>query len=164
MKIEVRKFKENEVGLLTSLWQFYAYHQSTFNGDSVSEKGLFDIDDDYLADVVQGIEDCEAWLICVDNAVAGFVTLESTEIAGREMPELSDIFVLPKYRNLGIATFVIDTLLLNSGNEWHVAVYHEDRSAYSFWLHLFAKLPLKSVEELSPPENDEFHEFVIQNT
>jgi len=91
------------------------------------------------------------------------VTVEPTEIVKREMPELSDIFILPKYRSKGIALRTVHQLMLNNSLNWHVAVYENDREALKFWDRLFAKLPIVDVLKVEPPETEGFHEFVITN-
>lgn len=85
------------------LWQFYQYHQSSFDFDDVNENGRFDIDEDYLEEVLSGHDSCAAYVVLSNDAIAGFATVEPTEIEGKEMPELSDVFILPKYRNCGVA-------------------------------------------------------------
>ena len=52
------------------------------------------------------------------------------------MPELADIFILPKYRKRGIAKFVIRHLMQVKTNQWHVAVYLEDSLALNLWSNL----------------------------
>lgn len=91
------------------------------------------------------------------------MTVEPTEILEREIPELSDIFILPKYRSKGIAVHAVRQLMLNSSSNWHVAVYKKDREALKFWDRLFAKLPIENVLKVEPPETEGFHEFVITN-
>jgi predicted acetyltransferase len=80
------------------------------------------------------------------------------------MPELSDIFILPKYRSKGIALHVVRQLMLNNSINWHVAVYKNDREALQFWDRLFVKLPIVDVLKVEPPETEGFHEYVITNT
>ncbi|MDX1353531.1 MAG: hypothetical protein R3254_11015 [Thiomicrorhabdus sp.] len=60
------------------------------------------------------------------------VLRQLTEIVEREMPELSDIFILPKYRSKGIGLYVVRQLMLNNALKWHVAVYEKDREALAF--------------------------------
>lgn len=145
------------------LWQFYQYHQSAFDNEDIDSSGRFDIDEEYLSDVAAEEEECDAYLVVVDNNIAGFVTVEPTEILDSEMPELSDIFILPKYRSKGIAFHVVSQLMLNDSLKWHVAVYEKDREALKFWDRLFARLPIKNVLKVEPAETEGFHEFVITN-
>jgi predicted acetyltransferase len=163
MNIALRKLTKKDLPAFSMLWQFYQYHQSTFDNEDIDSSGRFDIDEEYLRDVAVGDEDCDAYLIVVENNLAGFVTVEPTEILEREMPELSDIFILPKYRSKGIAEHAVRQLMLNGSSNWHVAVYEKDREALKFWDRLFAKLPIENVLKVEPPETEGFHEFVITN-
>jgi predicted acetyltransferase len=163
MNIVLRKLTESDLPAFSMLWQFYQYHQSAFDNEDIDSSGRFDIDEEYLSDVACDEEDCDAYLIVVENNIAGFVTVEPTEILEREMPELSDIFILPKYRSKGIALHAVRQLMLNNSLNWHVAVYEKDREALKFWERLFTKLPNENVLKVEPAETEGFHEFVITN-
>uniref|UniRef100_A0A486XLK0 N-acetyltransferase domain-containing protein n=1 Tax=Rheinheimera sp. BAL341 TaxID=1708203 RepID=A0A486XLK0_9GAMM len=163
MNTVLRKLTKTDLPAFSMLWQFYQYHQSAFDGQDIDSTGRFDIDEEYLSDVAAGEEDCEAYLIVVEGNIAGFVAVEPTEILDREMPELSDIFILPKYRSKGIALHVVRQLMLNNSPHWHVAVYEKDREALTFWNRLFAKLPIVDALKVEPAETEGFHEFVITN-
>ncbi|WP_019674468.1 GNAT family N-acetyltransferase [Arsukibacterium perlucidum] len=163
MNIVIRKLTETDLPAFSMLWQFYQYHQSAFDDEDIDSSGRFDIEEEYLSDVVAGDEDCDAYLIIVEGNIAGFVTVEPTEILQREMPELSDIFILPKYRSKGIALHAVCQLMLNNSLNWHVAVYEKDLEALTFWDRLFAKLPIENVLKIEPAETEGFYEFVITN-
>ncbi len=164
MNIVLRKLTKTDLPAFSMLWQFYQYHQSAFDSQDIDSAGRFDIDEEYLSDVAMGEEDCDAYLIVVEGNIAGFVTVEPTEILEREMPELSDIFILPKYRSKGVALYVVRQLMLNNSLHWHVAVYENDHEALKFWDRLFAKLPIVAMLKVEPPETEGFHEYVITNT
>lgn len=164
MNIVLRKLTQTDLPAFSMLWQFYQYHQSAFDNQDINRLGRFDIDEEYLSDVAVGEEDCDAYLIVVDGNIAGFVTVEPTDILEREMPELSDIFILPKYRAKGIALHVVSLLMFNNSLHWHVAVYEKDREALKFWNSLFEKLPIAAVLKVEPPETAGFHEYVITNS
>lgn len=163
MNIVLRKLTKTDLPAFSMLWQFYQYHQSAFDHEDIDSSGRFDIDEEYLSDVAAGEEDCDAYFIVVEGNIAGFVTVEPTEILKREMPELSDIFILPKYRVKGIARYVVHQLMFKHSLNWHVAVYEKDHEALKFWEGLFAKLPIVNVLKVEPPETAGFHEYVITN-
>ena len=79
------------------------------------------------------------------------------------MPELSDIFIMPKYRNRGLAKYTIEKLLMNDVKEWHVAVYKDDNEAHQFWQAMFQKLSTEKVDKVLPAETEGFHEYVVVN-
>ena len=163
MDTTIRKAESTDIAAIKMLWQFYQYHQSIFDLEDVGSDGCYDIDEEYLECVVRGEEDCIIYLVLVFNQIAGFATVEPTEIAGKEIPELADIFILPKYRKQGIAKFVIQNLMPVETNQWHVAVHLNDSSALKFWNSLFAKLNVARVDNVDPPETEGYHEFVITN-
>ncbi|MBU2705993.1 GNAT family N-acetyltransferase [Zooshikella marina] len=164
MNIEVRKAENSDLTAFCMLWQFYQYHQSSFNYEDIDQTGRFDIDDEYLNDVLSGLEECDAYIIFVEDKIAGFATIETTKISGKQMNELSDIFILPKYRKQGVAKSVVETLMISKQYEWHVAIYQNDRQALHFWESMFNKLEIKGVTKIEPPETEGFHEFVVKNT
>ncbi|TMP72324.1 histone acetyltransferase [Pseudoalteromonas sp. S1609] len=163
MDTTIRKAESTDIAAIKMLWQFYQYHQSIFDLEDVGLDGCYDIDEEYLECVVRGEEDCIIYLVLVSNQIAGFATVEPTEIVGKEIPELADIFILPKYRKQGIAKFVIQNLMPVETNQWHVAVHLNDSSALKFWNSLFAKLNVARVDKVDPPETEGYHEFVITN-
>lgn len=163
MEITIRKAELTDTSAIYMLWQFYQYHQSAFDFENVGLDGRFDIDEEYLDCVLRGEEDCITYLVFVSNQIAGFATVEPTEIVGKEMPELADIFILPKYRKQGIAKFVVQQLMQAGINQWHVAVYFNDSLALKFWDNLFSKLNVALVDKVEPAETEGFHEFVITN-
>ena len=65
---------------------------------------------DYVAEREVGIR--EAWVAAWDGALAGMVTLHWNPlyagIAGRGIPEIQDLMVLPAYRRRGVATRLLD--------------------------------------------------------
>ncbi len=164
MSIEIRKADFDDFSAFKMLWQFYQYHQSSFSLEDIDEKGKFDIDESYLEEVLKGQDDCDAYMITNEQSIVGFVTVEPTDILGKEMPELSDIFILPKYRGQGIAQYAIKKLMhIQEHKEWHVSVYLDDESALSFWQKHFKSLNYSNVKQVKTPDSQEFHEFVVQN-
>jgi GNAT superfamily N-acetyltransferase len=65
---------------------------------------------DYVAEREVGIR--EAWVATWDGALAGMVTLHWNPlyagIAGRGIPEIQDLMVLPAFRRRGVATRLLD--------------------------------------------------------
>jgi predicted acetyltransferase len=167
MQFELQQADSSQYSAFCQLWQFYQYHQSRFDGEDIDVEGRFDVDEGFLKSVLAGREDCDAYFILVRQRIAGFVTVERTTIAQQEMPELADLFVLPKYRNQGLAAAVVEQLMLGSGAQWHVAIYEQDQLAHSFWERLFTRLKIAgkvlAVNKIKPSETEGFSEFVVSN-
>lgn len=112
---------------------------------------------------MKGNEDCNAYLIYFNDKIAGFVTLEPTNIVAKEMIELSDIFIMPKYRHRGLAQYTVEKLMMNDVKEWHIAIYEDDNDAHQFWQALFQKLSIEKCYKVAPSETEGFHEYVVVN-
>ena len=65
---------------------------------------------DYLGEQERGTRQC--WVALLENDLAGYVTLNFDPvypgIAGRGIPEIQDLNVLPQYRRRGIASRLLD--------------------------------------------------------
>jgi GNAT superfamily N-acetyltransferase len=65
---------------------------------------------DYVAEREAGIR--EAWVATWDGALAGIVTLHYNPlyvgVAGKGIPEIQDLMVVPEYRRRGVATHLLD--------------------------------------------------------
>ncbi|WP_444886816.1 hypothetical protein [Microbulbifer sp. JMSA008] len=58
------------------LWQFYQYHQSSFNLEDIDSRGRYNIDEEHLSDVISGNVECDAFVVLIEGGIAGFVTIE----------------------------------------------------------------------------------------
>jgi len=162
-QIEIKPLQPEQIDAYSMLWQFYLYHQSDFMDDDIGVDGKFDIDDSYLNDIAYGREDCDAHLIYFSQSLAGFINVEQTEISGLSIPELSDIFILPKYRQHGITSHVVKSMFIDKYPRWHVAVYGQDLTAKEFWERLFKRLAVKDVSKLPFSESGEFNEYIVSS-
>ncbi|MGI0119275.1 GNAT family N-acetyltransferase [Zooshikella sp. RANM57] len=162
MSLVLKKLTTEYFAAFKRLWQFYEYNNSSFSGEDLDSEGKFDIDEEYLFDIVREYENCEANLLYFNDTLCGFVMVEPTVIDRIEMPELADIFILPKYRGKGLSYIVLRQLMFRSPETWHIAVCQQDRKAFDFWKHAFAKLPFKSVRQIDPPETEGFYEFIVE--
>lgn len=54
MNIALRKLTKTDLQAFSMLWQFYQYHQSTFDNEDIDSTGRFHIDEEYLSDVAIG--------------------------------------------------------------------------------------------------------------
>ncbi|XZZ69755.1 hypothetical protein ACJJIB_15935 [Microbulbifer sp. JMSA008] len=50
-----------------------------------------------------------------------------------EMPELSDIFILPKYRSQGVASKIARGFMLKEIGQLYAEIYQGDTFALQFW-------------------------------
>ncbi|MEN0038788.1 MAG: GNAT family N-acetyltransferase [Cellvibrio sp.] len=149
--------------IIDNLWQFYEFESSFWSKEDVDTYGRYGSLADFLARV--GTADTFDWgyIIKYQNQLVGFLIVADEYIGGKSIREFADIYILPKYRGLGIATQLIRTTILNSDHPWLICVFREDTNALNFWRNTFARLPFNSVRENLPPEIATLHEFIIND-
>src|SRR5690606_15808037 len=81
--------------------------------------------------------------ILVDGAIAGFLLIERCELVGVDALEFADLFILKKYRRLGIGQALAQQVLQRRGT-WLVRCYAQDQLTASFWRKVLDELPLGS--------------------
>ncbi|MCX4028066.1 GNAT family N-acetyltransferase [Spartinivicinus marinus] len=162
MALSIKKVITENFAAFKMLWQFYEYDRSYYSKEDLELDGTFDIDEEFFLDIATGKEEGEAYLLYFNDMLCGFVFIEPTEIAGQEIPELADIFILPKYRGKGLAYLVLKQLMFKSPMAWHIAIYKDDKKARTFWQHAFKRLPFKSVDKIEPSEAEGFQEFIVE--
>jgi predicted acetyltransferase len=86
--------------------------------------------------------------------------VHQVEVAGRTLPELADLFVLPRYRRQGIAAQVVAALVRPDTGQWLLAPFGKDLDAYAFWRRNLPRMRL-SVELLVDADDTEFRQLLI---
>lgn len=161
----IRKLTEKDLSVFFQLWQFYECHNSYFSNEELDANGCYDVDSEYLMDVLLGKDGSCAYFLMNAGNIAGFVTTENTLVNEQEFKELSDIFVLPKYRKQRLAYFAIKELMLTQETgTWHVSVYKGDRLAQDFWEYVFKILPIFSYESVESSACEDFFEYIVINS
>ena len=143
--ITLRAIAPGEEGALAQLFQLYCYDNSAWSSEDVLADGRYDVCDAALAEYVHVPGQTAAW-IEVDGALAGFFVTEPVMAGAVPVQELSDFFILKKYRRRGLALEVLRRVLLGSDKTWLVAMFRADAAACAFWQQAFARLPFARVE------------------
>jgi predicted acetyltransferase len=164
MSIELVQVQPSQFGLLANLWQYYQLESSTREQLDVDSAGRFETPDEVLTNVLNSVNGDAAHLIRCENHVAGFLILLAAKIEGTPITEFADLYILPRYRRRGIASQVVEQVILRSSQPWLIAVFRHDLSALAFWRAAFQRLPFASCREIVPPELPEFHEFVVNES
>ena len=164
MHIDVSPMQPVHTELLLNLWQYYQFDSSAREWLDVDNTGRFDVPREVLTQCLNTDNGSSAHLITCGNAIAGFLLLHAAEIEKKPITEFADLFVLPKFRRRGVASAVVDRVILNSGRPWLIAVFRDDLQALAFWRRTFLRRPALSCREIDPPESPEFHEFVVKNS
>lgn len=142
MHIELVPTQAEQAPLIRNLYQFYAYESSDWEQEEVEADGRFYLHEPHLARYWQE-QDWSANLILVDGAIAGFLLIERCELVGVDALEFADLFILKKYRRLGIGQALAQQVLQRGGT-WLVRFYAQDQLTASFWRKVLDELPLGS--------------------
>ena len=149
--------------LMNNLWQFYELESSFWSETDIDDSGKYTSLESFLERL--GKEDAfdQGFIIRYQTNIAGFVVVADEILNGQHIREFADMYVLPKYRGLGITTAVIHRLILKTNHPWLICVYRKDEMAIKFWTNAFKRLPFTSIRENNPPEIEEFHEFIVND-
>ncbi|MDD0844487.1 GNAT family N-acetyltransferase [Pseudomonas sp. Gutcm_11s] len=142
MQIELVPTTVDQLPLIANLYQFYAYESSDWEEEEIEADGRFYIHEPHLARYWSD-EGWSANLILADGFIAGFLLIERSELPGIDAREFADLFILKKYRRLGIGRALAEQVM-NDGGTWLVRFYAGDEPAAGFWRNVLATLPLGS--------------------
>ncbi|MDN6858632.1 GNAT family N-acetyltransferase [Pseudomonas sp. CAN2814] len=145
--------------LIRNLYQYYAYESSDWEDEDVEVDGRFYIHEEHLARYWSEPE-WSANLILADGFIAGFLLVEGSELPGIDALELSDLFVLKKYRRMGIGRALANQVLLGNPGPWLVRFYAQDEVAAAFWKAVFADLP-RPVQSIEPGDDPQLVSYLI---
>lgn len=151
MKIELLKVKEKDKEIIYNLMQLYTYDMSTFEDETAKFKllknGLFEIK--YLE--YYWTEDTRhPFLIKYNNKIAGFVLVRFNE---NNMYEVSEFFILNRYRNLGIGKYVAKEVFKKFNGKWEVSTLLKNEIARNFWRKVISEFTNNKYEERSIKNN-----------
>ncbi|UCJ18234.1 GNAT family N-acetyltransferase [Pseudomonas sp. MM211] len=149
MSIELVPASAEQLPLIRNLYQFYAYESSDWEQEDVEIDGRFYVHEPHLQRYWQD-EGWSAQLILADGFIAGFLLLERYDDPSVAEMEFADLFVLRKYRRLGIGRAVLQQVV-SDGRTWLTCCYEQDELASAFCKHVLSELPL-NVNELSSTE------------
>jgi predicted acetyltransferase len=160
MKVEVIPAGIDQRQLVRNLYQFYAYDSSDWEAEDIGPDGLFYMYDPYFNKYWE-TEGWSASLVKVDDAIAGFVLIEQSDIPNVEAPEFADFFVFKKFRRLGVGRTVVEKVIANSPSAWVVNVFEKDQNANAFWQSLFRSALFRSFRELRDPHDRGVRAYLI---
>lgn len=160
MQIELLTTSADQQPLIANLYQYYAYESSDWEQEDVEVDGRFYIHAPHLQRYWQE-PDWSASLVLVDGFIAGFLLIERSELPGIDALEFADLFILKKYRRLGIGRALVEQVIVAGGGSWLVSFYEQDALARQFWQRLLTELPLRSCERLLDAQQPELHSYLI---
>lgn len=149
-----------DANVVFRLMQLYYFEASAWSGEEILADGVYDCE---FAGVQSRLQEEPDWtrLLWLDGTLCGFVQVDVVELQGRRLPELADLFVLPKHRGKGIAGAVVKALVQPETGDWLLATFRKDLNAHAYWERSLPKMGMvHSVP--SWPEDADFRFFLIR--
>jgi predicted acetyltransferase len=132
MNIEQLKAKSDDIPALRRLMQLYLYDLGSLDGWDIANDGTYgnaDRIETFWTDT-----DRQRYLVRVDGKLSGFVlTRNGTYFSGPDAHEISEFFILQKYRRLGVGRNVANHIFDAFPGKWEVAVMKSNTPAQHFW-------------------------------
>lgn len=158
-RFAIERATREDQALLFRILQFYYFEATQWSGEDLLEDGLYESDPAGVASYCEPDGVDAAWLLKVDGHPAGFVLVELIPFEGGQIRELADLFVMPKYRRLGLAEVATRKIVPGHEGPWLLSVFRKDERALRYWQGAFARLPFRSVQP--GPHHALFHQFII---
>ena len=132
MKLELLEAKEKDKNVIYNLMQLYTYELSFFEDNTTNfellENGLFKMNK-YI-DLYWKEEERHPYILKCDGKIAGFV-LERFNEEGNN--EIAEFFVLNKYREYGVGTFMANEMFNKYKGKWEIRTLLKNKRAQDFW-------------------------------
>lgn len=125
VKVEIREAALTDKAILRRLVELYMHDFSEFNGRDVDSHGLFGYRflDHYWTEPTR-----HPYLISVDGRLAGFAFVRTDSFN-----QISEFFVLRKYRRQGVGQQAVRSLLARFPGSWRIEEVRENPQAREFW-------------------------------
>ncbi|MCK1789396.1 GNAT family N-acetyltransferase [Pseudomonas violetae] len=131
--IELHAAQRDDLDTIENLMQFYLYDFSEWLPLKLAGHGFFSIQPklEYWRKPAT-----QPFLITADGELAGFVTVDDqTHLDGVQL-NLGYLFVIRRFRGLGVAKFVVSDLLSRNPGQWHIFHIDANLPARRFWARL----------------------------
>jgi predicted acetyltransferase len=158
MNIELVMAGADEIPVLRRLMQLYLYDLGSFDGWDIGDDGAYG-----NASRIEGFwadEQRERFLVKADGKLAGFVlTRAGTYFSGDGAQEVSEFFILKKYRLHGVGRMVATHTFDRFDGTWEVRVMKSNTPAQAFWRVVIAGYTGHRHEEFSAQHGS--NDFVV---
>ncbi len=156
--------------VIQNMARFYVYDRTPSMGWECPETGLFE-----CIDFKHYFEspDERAFLIKVDNELAGFVLLDKMQLI-EEVDKvdwnMGEFFILAKFQRQHFGTQIAKQIFYKFPGKWSVAVMPENAKAVKFWRKIIQDITadefteaFKTEEELTTAENPDPYAMIVFN-
>ncbi|PUA30734.1 MAG: hypothetical protein B0W54_09820 [Cellvibrio sp. 79] len=144
---------------ITNLLQLYFYDTSIEDACDVEEGGIFSYSEEYLS-CYWSEPDWGAHLIRVNGQIAGFAFISPSDVVDGAQ-ELADLFILKRYRRMGVASKVALHFLAERSRAWTVVIFDAAHDAENYWNKLFM-LPQLAVSRQLPHSEEDATVYVLE--
>jgi predicted acetyltransferase len=128
--------------VVENLLQFYNYELSAWYPLAFAADGRYPIESKagYL-----GQPGTQAWLILVDDELAGFAIVDDDLVDPHDDLNLGYFFVARRFRGLGVGSAAFGGLLARYPGAWELYYLARNRAAAAFWPRAFERAGLRDV-------------------
>lgn len=127
--------------IIQNMGRFYVYDMSRYCGFisedwACPDNGLYE-----CYDLKRYFENSSnrAFLVKIENELAGFVLLKEKDAQSHKFWEMSEFFILGKFQNHGVGAKVAFKIWNMHPGFWEVTVIPENKLALSFWRKTISK-------------------------
>lgn len=161
MLFELYEVKESEKEIIYNLMQLYTYELSFYEDEttnfSMLDNGLFVLNK--YVDLYWVEEDRHPYILKCDGKLAGFV-LERFNEEG--INEISEFFVLNKYRKSGAGTYMANKMFELYKGRWEIRTLLKNERAQAFWRKVISNSSNGNYKEELIRDNSR-HAFYFEN-
>lgn len=151
MKITVHAPERSERELIRRMMELYMHDFSEFDGSDLNEHGLFGYGD---LDYFWFEETHAAFLVRVDDQLAGFVLVDNEVVIDGSERSLCEFFILRRYRRQGVGRRVAQEVFRRLPACWEVRVIAENGPAQLFWRQVIAAHTDGHFQEFDSDDDD----------
>ena len=166
MMIELTLVERDEKEILRNLMEKYDYELSQYCGSDVNKLGLYGFD--YLDNYWQEGAKRWAYFIKVDGKLAGFAMIVSDYFYLKDRKSdynMSDFFVMYKYRGAGVGKFAANYLFDKLQGIWQLNTINKNINSVGFWKKVVGDCTGGAYEILPNEElGAEFHKVFLFST
>jgi predicted acetyltransferase len=158
MHIELLQPKSEDILALRRLMQLYLYDLGSLDGWDIADDGTYGNPD--RIETFWTDADRQRYLVRVDGKLSGFVlTRSGTYFSGDDAREISEFFILRKYRRLGVGRTTANRIFDSFPGTWEVAVMKSNAPAQNFWRAVVSDYTNQQYEEF--PAHHGTTDFVV---
>ena len=162
MNFEVRTaVSEKDKERILNLMQLYTYELSFFEDETthfnLMDSGLYELSE-YI-DLFWKEEKRFPYILRCDGKLCGFVLVRFNE---EGYNEISEFFVLNKYRRSGAGKFMANEMFKLYHGKWEIRTLLKNKRAQDFWRNVVSKISDGDFEEKLIRDNSR-HAFYFKN-